>query len=313
MLKRSIELDPGYALTWAHLGRALTANASFELGGREQYRDAQAAYEKASALQPAPIEALIYLANLFTDTGQVERGVPLLRDALDTNPNHAEVHWELGYAYRFGGMLKESVAECERARQVDPSVKLGSSALNAYLYLGQYDRFLASLPNDAGSPLILFYRGFGEYHKKDLEAAARDFDAAFELRPSVLAGQNRQGLERRDPQAAGTGNRDPARYRKQDRSPWRRRPRSDVQDRRGVRHVGRQAGGAGRTALQCGRRVLFLPLPGDRSAARKPSRRGRIPEAVRSRHASATRPSGAVSSSGSPRAGTSPSACYHEG
>ena len=186
MLKRSIELDPSYAMTWAHLGRALTANASFEMGGRDQYREAQAAYEKASSLHPAPIEALIYLANLFTDTGQVERAVPLLREALDTNPNHAEVHWELGYAYRFGGMLKESVAECERARQVDPSVKLGSSALNAYLYLGQYDRFLASLPNDAGSPLMLFYRGFGEYHKKELESAARDFDAAYELRPSLL-------------------------------------------------------------------------------------------------------------------------------
>jgi tetratricopeptide (TPR) repeat protein len=92
----------------------------------------------------------------------------------------------LGYAYRFGGMLQESVAECERARQVDPGVKLSSSALNSYLYLGQYDRFLGSLPNDTGSPLMLFYRAFAEYHKKDLPAAAKDFDAAFDLRPSLL-------------------------------------------------------------------------------------------------------------------------------
>jgi tetratricopeptide (TPR) repeat protein len=48
----------------------------------------------------------------------------LLREALKTNPNQAEIHWELSYAYRFAGMLKESVAECERARQLDPSVKL---------------------------------------------------------------------------------------------------------------------------------------------------------------------------------------------
>jgi TolB-like protein len=203
MLKRSVELDSGYALTWAHLGRALTANASFELGGRDQYREAQAAYEKASALQPPLIEALVYLANLFTDTGEVERGVPLLREALDTNPNHAEVHWELGYAYRFGGMLKESVAECERARQLDPSVKLGSSALNAYLYLGQYDKFLASLPNDAGSPLVLFYRAFALYHKKDMDAAARDFDAAFDLKPSLLQARIGKALSagiRREPE-----------------------------------------------------------------------------------------------------------------
>jgi len=186
MLKRSAGIDPGYSLTWAHLGRALTANASFELGGREEYREAQAAYEKALSLHPAPIEALIYMANLFTDTGQVERAVPLLREALKTNPNHAEVHWELGYAYRFAGMLGESVVECERARELDPGVKLSSSALNAYLYLGQYGKFLESLPKDADSALILFYRGLGEYHNNNLEEAATHFDGAFDLRASLL-------------------------------------------------------------------------------------------------------------------------------
>jgi tetratricopeptide (TPR) repeat protein len=168
------------------LGRSLTANASFELGGREEYREARAAYEKALSLQPAPIEAQVYMANLFTDTGQVERAVPLLRDALKTNPNHAEVHWELGYAYRFAGMLKESVAECTSARRLDPGVKLGSSALNAYLYLGQYDAFLQSLPKDSDSALILFYRAFGEYHKKNLPQAAKGFDDAFDLRSTLL-------------------------------------------------------------------------------------------------------------------------------
>jgi DNA-binding winged helix-turn-helix (wHTH) protein/TolB-like protein/tetratricopeptide (TPR) repeat protein len=186
MLRKSAAIDPGYSPTWAHLGRSLTANASFELGGRDEYREAQAAYEKALSLQPAPIEASIYMANLFTDTGQVERAVPLLREALKNNPNHEEVHWELGYAYRFAGMLNASVVECERARQLDPGVKLSSSALNAYLYLGQYERFLKSLPKDNGSALILFYRGFGEYHLKKLAEAARNFDAAFELRPSLL-------------------------------------------------------------------------------------------------------------------------------
>jgi TolB-like protein len=186
MLRKSVEIDPRYSLTWAQLGRSLTASASFELGGRDEYREAQAAYEKALLVKPVPIEAPIYMANLFTDTGQVERGVPLLRDALKTNPNHAEAHWELGYAYRFAGMLKESVEECERARQLDPGVKLSSSTLNTYLYLGRYDRFLASLPNDVDSALIVFYRAFGEYHKRNLEEAAKGFDAAFELRPSLL-------------------------------------------------------------------------------------------------------------------------------
>src|SRR5262249_9797686 len=113
MLRTSAEIAPTYALTWAHLGRALTANASLELGGHSQYEEAQRAYERALSLNPSLIDARVFMANMLIDTGRVEDSVPLLRDALRTNANHPEVHWELGYAYRFGGMLDESIAECE--------------------------------------------------------------------------------------------------------------------------------------------------------------------------------------------------------
>jgi DNA-binding winged helix-turn-helix (wHTH) protein/TolB-like protein len=186
MLERSTESAPRYAPSWANLGKSYSANASFQLGGAPHYRKAQAAFERALALEPDELEARIYMANLLTDTGRVEQAVPLLREALKTNPNHAEIHWELGYAYRFAGMLPESVSECERARQLDPGVKLNSSALNGYLYLGKYDRFLESLPNTNDVPLIVFYRGFGEYYKKDWGQAGEHFDHAFELDRSIL-------------------------------------------------------------------------------------------------------------------------------
>jgi hypothetical protein len=67
---------------------------------------------------------------------------------------------------RFAGMLNESVAECERARQIDPLVKANGSVYNAYLYLGEYDKFIARLPEVNDSAFLSFYRGFGEYHLK---------------------------------------------------------------------------------------------------------------------------------------------------
>jgi tetratricopeptide (TPR) repeat protein len=187
MLEKSTEIDPGYASAWVYLGASYNSDAAFELGGREQYRRAQAAYERALAIQPSQLDAQIFLANLLVDTGRVEQAVPLLREALKTNPNRADTRWELGYAYRFAGMLSESVAECERARQLDPNVKSNGSVLNAYLYLGQYDRFLRSLPDVADSSFLLFYRGFGEYYRKDFERAAQDFNRAYELDPSLYA------------------------------------------------------------------------------------------------------------------------------
>ena len=57
-LKRSTELDPGYALTWAHLGRALTANASFETGrARRSTGRRRPPTRRRLSLHPAPIEA----------------------------------------------------------------------------------------------------------------------------------------------------------------------------------------------------------------------------------------------------------------
>ena len=185
VLEKSVTIAPNYAPAWAHLGRAYTTNASLQFGGGEDYGKAQAAYEKAIALNPALTEPRIYEANLFTDTGRVEQAVPLLRSVLQDSPNSAEAHWELGYAYRFGGMLQESVAECEEARQNNPLVKINSAALNSYLYLAEYDKFLQSLPvND--SVYILFYHGFAEYHMNNREQAANDFDRAFERDPSLL-------------------------------------------------------------------------------------------------------------------------------
>jgi eukaryotic-like serine/threonine-protein kinase len=185
MLEKSAAVEPNYALTWAYLGRAYTTNASLQFGGREDYGKAQVAYEKAIALNPALIEPRIYMANLLTDTGRVEQAVPLLRSVLQTSPNSAEAHWELGYAYRFGGMLKESVAECEEARQYNPQVKINSAALNSYLYQGEYAKFMQSLPSN-DSVYILFYHGFGQYYLNNYEQAAKDFDHAFERDPSLL-------------------------------------------------------------------------------------------------------------------------------
>jgi eukaryotic-like serine/threonine-protein kinase len=185
MLEKATALEPNYAPAWAQLGRAYTTNASLQSGGREHYDRAQAAFERAIALNPSLVEPRIYMANLLTDTGRVEQAVPLLRAVLKDSPNNAEAHWELGYAYRFAGMLPESIAECEKARQNNPAVKISSSAINAYLYSGEYERFLQSLPNNE-SAYISFYRGFAEYYLDRREQAAHHFDAAFDRNPTLL-------------------------------------------------------------------------------------------------------------------------------
>jgi len=188
VLQESARIQPDYAQTWAHLGRAYTTEGSLQFGGREQYAQARAAYERALKLDPDLIEPRVYMANLFTDTGLVEQAVPLLREALEKSPNNAEAHWELGYAYRFAGMLDESLTEALKARSIDPSVKLTSSAVNTWLYLGRYEDFVASLP-DVNRVYILFYRGFGEFYLNHRDQALDLFNRAYELDPTILQAQ----------------------------------------------------------------------------------------------------------------------------
>jgi DNA-binding winged helix-turn-helix (wHTH) protein/TolB-like protein len=224
MLETSAQLDSRSAQTWAMVGRAYTTNASVQFGGSEAYRKAQEAYEKSLALDPAQIVSRVYMANLLTDTGRPERAVPLLKEALSVNPNFAEADWELSYAYRFGGLLNESVELAERARTLDPSVKLNTSAINAYLYLGEYDRFLNSLPSGESDAYTLFYRGFAEYHLGRRMDAQRDFNRAYELDPTLLQtrigkalslsseSQSKKGLEllrATEAQLSQSGVRDP--------------------------------------------------------------------------------------------------------
>jgi DNA-binding winged helix-turn-helix (wHTH) protein/TolB-like protein len=206
MLEKTVSLDPTYALAWAHLGRSYNASAAFALEGGNAYEKAFAAYEKALRLNPQQVEPRIFMANTYTDTGRVNQAIPLLRETLEANPNTAEAHWELGYAYRFGGMLQDSIQECERARQLDPKVKINNSALNSYIYNGEYAKFLQSLPPTENNAYVIFYRGFGNYYLKNWTSAAADFDRAYQLDPSFytqvgkalsegIAGRKDRGIE----------------------------------------------------------------------------------------------------------------------
>ncbi len=207
MLQQAVNLDEGYAQGWAQLGTAYNAAATFDLRGQEYYSKAKAAYERAITLDPNQIEAQTFLANTYTDTGEVEKAVPLLRQVLKVNSNNALTHWELGYAYRFGGAVKESIEECELARRLDSRVKITSSAFNSYLYDGQFDKFLSSLPNQPDSTFVMFYRGLAHLYLKQEPTAAQEFDKAYDLKPAMLyarmgkalsyhiAGRNTEGIE----------------------------------------------------------------------------------------------------------------------
>jgi DNA-binding winged helix-turn-helix (wHTH) protein/TolB-like protein/tetratricopeptide (TPR) repeat protein len=191
-LEESVSLDPTYALAWTYLGKAYSVTASQYFGGREFHDKAQAAYDKALALKPQQLETRVLLANSLTESNRVEEAVPMLRKVIEENPNHPFARWELSYAYRYGGMLDESIAEGESAQQLYPN--LTGHLFNSYLYAGQYAKFLNNLPM-RDEAYTLFYRGLGHYYLKDWTRASLYFDRAYQLDSTAVVSQIGRALK----------------------------------------------------------------------------------------------------------------------
>lgn len=186
LLEESVSLDPTYALAWTYLGKAYAVTASQYFGGRIFHDKAKAAYERALALKPRQPEARMLLANFLTESNRVEEAVPILREVIEENPNHSLARWELSYAYRYSGMLDQSIAEGESALQLDPHIT--GHLFNSYLYAGQPEKFVSSLPM-RDEAYTLFYRGLGNYYMKDWARASVYFDRARQLDPTALVSQ----------------------------------------------------------------------------------------------------------------------------
>lgn len=186
VLEKSTQLDPNYALTWTYLGLCYASRATAQFGGQQEYDKAQRAYDKALELDPEQIESRLFSAKLLTDTGHVEEAVQRLRKIIDRKPRHAAANWQLSYAYRYGGMLSESIEAGERALDLDKGV--ANDAFNSYFYDRQYKKFIDSLPAQEDSYFI-FYRGFGYYYLKDMSRAKPLFEKAYQLTPNQIFAQ----------------------------------------------------------------------------------------------------------------------------
>jgi tetratricopeptide (TPR) repeat protein len=184
LFEKSLALDPDYAPAWAKLAQVYGAYANWQSGGPEFIAKSNAAFDKALQLDPDEPHVRTFRAIQMMEQGELDQGVLTLREELRRNRNDPQAHWWLTEAYLYGGMLTESIAEGERALQLDPLVNRGST-FNSYLYSGDYDKFLSSMPIEAGARTI-FYRGLCFLYMNDLSRAAGEFERAYALDPSLL-------------------------------------------------------------------------------------------------------------------------------
>jgi DNA-binding winged helix-turn-helix (wHTH) protein/TolB-like protein/tetratricopeptide (TPR) repeat protein len=206
LLEKSVALEPGNAMAWNELGTVYVAYGENQ-GGDSSYVDkGWQAFQRAIALDPQSRFIVDTMAFQLLEHNRAEEAIGLLQESLQRNPTDSFAHWYLSEAYRYGGALEQSVAEGELALKLNPNVA-ENLTFNTYLYVGQYQKFLDSLPRDENNARAIFYRGLARYYLNDARAAEEDFDHAFALNPALLharigdalacglRGRNQQGLE----------------------------------------------------------------------------------------------------------------------
>lgn len=113
--EKALEADPGLCIALYNLGLC-----QYNLGRRE---DAVGTLVRASDLCRDDAAAMVPVANMLVELGEVDRGLSLGRAALSLNPRNPEALYVVGLAYEAQGRYGEAAAFFERALRYMPTSK----------------------------------------------------------------------------------------------------------------------------------------------------------------------------------------------
>jgi tetratricopeptide (TPR) repeat protein len=150
LLRRSVQLDPGYPPAWAVISVRSYADSRFGGGGPAMLQESDAAAERALALDPDFIDPAVELAINRTERGELTKAYRQAKTLLDRRPDSANAHHLLSYVLRYAGLLEEAGHQCDTAVLLDPEVLFGSCA-TTFMEAGNYRRAMDFIRKDYSS------------------------------------------------------------------------------------------------------------------------------------------------------------------
>jgi tetratricopeptide (TPR) repeat protein len=168
--QQAIELDPGFALAYVGLADSYVEQVFWGgLAREEGLAKAQAAADKALALDDQSGEAYNSLAGIKEERRDYEGAEAMYRRALELNPNYATAYYWYGFLLRnFLGRYEEALALHRKAAELDPLSAGIIDEVGADLEsLGRFDEALAryqrALEVDPGYATA--YISIGEHYR----------------------------------------------------------------------------------------------------------------------------------------------------
>jgi len=184
--KRAIELDPGFAL--AHSGLAQTYVLLNLFGTKHDpnaFQMGRLAALRALELDPNLADAHAALAQVKQQYDFDWPGVETsYLEAIRLEENNAVVRQWYGEFLAMMGRIEESIAQLEKAKQLDPTSLSTNTALAfPYLRARQPDKVLEIIDEvllmDPHFAWALFYRGRAQLQKRDYKGAVETYRVAY--------------------------------------------------------------------------------------------------------------------------------------
>jgi DNA-binding winged helix-turn-helix (wHTH) protein len=128
--------DPGFAGAWAWLGRCCWFLNKFSSSSSANLELAQAAFERAFALDPDLACAHQFYTFVQVDTGHADEAMVRVLGRLERHPGEPESFMSLVQVFRFRGLLQQSIEAHRRAAALDPAII--TSVAHTLFLAGEY-------------------------------------------------------------------------------------------------------------------------------------------------------------------------------
>jgi tetratricopeptide (TPR) repeat protein len=158
--------------------------------------------------------AIALVVGVFSGAADVNRGVELyqqgkwgeaeteLRRTVEQDESNARAHRYLGLALLEQDRLDDASRHLAKADEIDPSGETKSALARLYIERKDYSKAEATLREASGEDLE-YVRGLLHFHRKEYEAAVRDFETHLNKKPDsayahYYAGLAYNGMKRPD-------------------------------------------------------------------------------------------------------------------
>jgi serine/threonine-protein kinase len=185
----AIELDPNFALAHDGLGAAYVNRVFKGYGGGEDYERAEAAFNKALAVDPQIVEARMLMVFVLLWRGEKQKAREEVARMRREAPNEAVVHFVKATLHRLDGEYKRALRSYDRLVRLDPAAHVVASYNRAivFMYLGRFKDTLRELDKagEPDNPLVRTLRALTLYYTGQTDQAAELMQQVVKRHPNM--------------------------------------------------------------------------------------------------------------------------------